>query len=462
MCAFIWPEERGTACAFGLPGGLLLAAGASGWFRLRHNSHHELTLPDGGIIVLLAWVGTSLAAAVPFMFAPTALSFSHAVFESVSGLTTTGLTLVDVTHASHAILLWRSILQLVGGAGLAIMMVAALIGPSGPAVSAAEGRAEQLVPHVRRSARLVLALYTGYVVLGITGYSLAGLTPFDAVAHTFTAVATGGFATHVESIGYWDSSAVEGVTIALMILGNLNFVTAWLLVSGNPGAFCRNSEVRLLVALILGASAGLFLLTTNGAYPGFATACRTAVFESISALTGTGFTTVDYAGWNPPGFLVLTVLMLVGGGACSTSGALKQVRVCVLVKSVYWEIRRALLPQRAVQPRTLWEGHGRSEITDARFYAITAYSSLYIGFWIAGALLLTAHGYGIGESLFEYASALGTVGLSTGITCPDAPLAVIWAETVAMFLGRLEFFVVFVSVVKLARDLVRMLRHTPE
>ena len=455
-CCVLWGTERADIVAFAVPGGLLVIGGACGWLRFGRNSRQELTLPDGGVIVLLAWLGASAAASFPFMLASVRLSFSHALFESVSGLTTTGLTLVDVTKASHAILIWRSILQLVGGAGLAIMMTATLIGPSSPVVSASEGRADQLVPHVRKSARLVLALYAGYVLLGIAGYSAVGLTSFDAVNHTFTAVATGGFSTYPDSIGHWDSPAVEGVTIMLMILGNLNFVTAWLLVSGNMRAFARNGEIRVLASLVLSGAVILFLLTTFGAYSTAGKAFRTALFESISALTGTGFTTTDYSGWNPLGFLLLIVLMLVGGGACSTSGALKQFRVYVLAKSVYWELRRALLPQRAVLPKTVWEGEQKSEVSDARMHAIAAYCFLYLASWGVGSLILTAYGYGVKESLFEYASALGTVGLSLGISTPDAPLGVIWTETVGMFLGRLEFFVVFVSLVKLLRDVTRM------
>jgi len=456
ICCVFWPKEAGEAWAFLLPAAVLLSVGALGWRWLRQARYQQLSIQDGGVIILLTWSAASLAGAVPFMGASTRLSFSHAVFECVSGLSTTGLTLVDVTRASHAILLWRSLLQLAGGAGLAILMVATLIGPSNPAVSAAEGRS-QLVPHVRRSARLVLILYSGYVAIGIVGYLVVGLNPFDAVAHTFAAVATGGFSTYPDSIGHWDSAAVEALTLLLMVLGNLNFVTAWILIKGDFRAFFRNGEIRLLFILILSAGLLLLFVTTRGAYAGVSRACRVAVFESVSALTGTGFTMIDYTGWNPFGFLVITLLMLVGGGACSTSGALKQLRVYVLIKSVFWEVRKALLPSRAVVSSSMWEGDRAVEIGDARLRSISVYAFLYLTMWLLGALVLTAHGNGVGESLFEYASALGTVGLSRGITNPGAPGLVIWTETAGMFLGRLEFFVVFSGLTKLVRDAHRML-----
>jgi trk system potassium uptake protein len=153
--------------------------------------------------------------------------FSRALFESVSGWTTTGLSVVDVTSAGPMILFWRSIIQLAGGAGLAIIMMSAIVGPTGVGISSAEGRSDQLVPHVRQSARLVLIIYTCYALPEPLAYRMAGMSLFDAVNHSFAAVSTGGFP-RVESIGYWDSTAIEAVTLPLMLLGNLSFVTAWL------------------------------------------------------------------------------------------------------------------------------------------------------------------------------------------------------------------------------------------
>lgn len=145
------------------------------------------------------------------------LNFTQALFESVSGWTTTGLSVVDVTQCSRLILLWRSIMQLAGGAGLAIIMLAAIVGPVGPALSIAEGRTDQLVPHVRKSAKMVLLIYAGYAAVGILAYHLAGLPLFDSINHSFAAISTGGFSTQPESIGHWDSVLVEAVTLPLMI-----------------------------------------------------------------------------------------------------------------------------------------------------------------------------------------------------------------------------------------------------
>ena len=153
------------------------------------------------------------------------------------------------------------------------------------------------------------------------------------------------------------------------------------------------------------------------------------------------------------GWLVLIVLMLIGGGIGSTAGGIKQYRVYVLFKSVLWEIKRALLPRTAVFQDYIWQGERKDFITEERIRRIGTFVFLYLLTYVIGTGIIAAHGYGLKESLFEYASALGTVGLSIGITGARTPPTILWAEIVGMFLGRLEFFVVMISLVKVARDL---------
>ncbi|MEW6753719.1 MAG: potassium transporter TrkG [Candidatus Latescibacterota bacterium] len=207
LATFAWPEEIRHAPGFLVPAGTLAAVGWGLWRGLRPRAPGVLTLQGGGVIVLLAWVLASLFGAWPFM-AIEGMAFHLGVFEAVSGWTTTGLSVVDVEQAPHTLLLWRSVMQWVGGAGLAIVMLAALLGPAGPALAAAEGRGQQLVPQVRQSARLVVLIYAGYVAVGVPPCWLAGMDGFDAVNHAFAALSTGGFSTHAASVGHWDSPVV--------------------------------------------------------------------------------------------------------------------------------------------------------------------------------------------------------------------------------------------------------------
>jgi trk system potassium uptake protein TrkH len=451
LICIAYPQETPTALAFGFPAGGLLLLGVLLWRVFRSDNSVTLSVQEGGIIVLVSWVVVILFSAWPFV-SVLGLSYSQAVFESVSGWTTTGLSVVDVTNAGPMILFWRSMIQLAGGAGLAIIMMSAIVGPTGVGISNAEGRNDQLVPQVRQSARLVLVIYGGYAAAGTLAYALAGMSLFDAVNHAFAAVSTGGFSTHPESIGHWNSPAIEAVSLPLMLLGNLSFVSAWFLWRGKLRAVTRNGEVRLLLVLIPFSVAAVFLLTCQSLYPQLGKSIRVALFETVSALTTTGFSTVSYSDWNAPGVLLLIILMLIGGGTCSTAGGIKQFRVYLLWKQIFWDIKRQFMPQSAIAENPIWEGNRRVFVNDSRLRQISGFVFLYLLTYTLGVMFLCACGYSLGNSLFEFASALGTVGLSVGVTTKNMPEAALWAETVAMFLGRLEFTVVIVSLLKLVKD----------
>ncbi|HUT54585.1 MAG TPA: TrkH family potassium uptake protein [bacterium] len=446
-----YPEEAVKAPAFLFPAGGLGLFGVLLWRLFRPASTVTLSVQEGGVIVLVSWVVVILFSALPFM-SVLRLSFSRAVFESVSGWTTTGLSVVDVTRAGPMVLLWRSVMQLAGGAGLAIIMMSAIMGPIGVGISTAEGRSDQLVPHVRQSARLVMIIYSCYAAAGTLAYRIAGMSFFDALNHAFTAVSTGGFSTRPESIGYWNSPAIEAVTLPLMVLGNMSFITAWFLWRGKLRAVARNGEVRLMAVLIPLSVATAFLLTCRAIYPQLGKSFRVSLFETVSALTTTGFSTVSYTNWNSFGVLLLIVLMLIGGGTCSTAGGIKQFRIYLLWKLLLWDIKRYLMPRTAVLERPVWEGNHRVFVDDARVRQAAVFIFLYLLTYAVGVAILCAGGFSLADSLFEFASSVGTVGLSVGVTSAQMPDAALWAETSAMFLGRLEFIVVIISLLKVFGD----------
>lgn len=445
------PSEARHPLAFIVPAGFLCGLGVALRGVTRGASKPTLSIQEGGVIVLISWLIVVFFSSLPFVFS-LKIPFSHAFFEAMSGWTTTGLSVIDVTTAGPMILLWRSVIQFAGGAGLAIIMMSAIAGPVGVGISSAEGRSEQLAPHVRESARLVLIIYSGNAIAGIIAYKLAGLSLFDAVNHAFAAVSTGGFSTRPESIGHWQSLAVEAVTLPLMLLGSLSFVTAWLMWRGKVRYVIRNGEVQLFAAVFPIATASLFLFSSHSFYPQLGKSCRVAIFETVSALTTTGFATVSYEHWNGFGVFLLIVLMLIGGGACSTAGGIKQYRIYILWKTLWFEFRRLLSPRNAVRQCPVWEGDRRVFIDDAKVRRIAVFIFLYTIVYTAGVGLMCACGFTARDSLFEFASAVGTVGLSMGVTSPSMPALVLWAETLAMFLGRLEFMVVFVSLAKLIKD----------
>ncbi|MCM2287071.1 MAG: TrkH family potassium uptake protein [Desulfobacula sp.] len=450
LVLFSNPEELSSAWAFCLPAGCLALLGIV-LRRLKPSSDITLSVQEGGVIVLISWVTVILFSAWPFV-PISGLPYSRAVFESVSGWTTTGLSVVDVSVAGHMVLLWRSIISLAGGAGLAIIMMSAIAGPTGVGISSAEGRSDQLVPHVRQSARLVLIIYTCYAAAGSLAYWAAGMSFFDAINHSFAAVSTGGFSTQPESIGYWNSAAVEAVTLTLMVLGNLSFVTAWFLWRGKFGLVLKNGEVRLQAFLIPLSAAAAFLLTCQALYPQLGKSLRVAVFETVSALTTTGFSTVGYGNWNSFGICLMICLMLIGGGTCSTAGGIKQFRIYLLYKLLLWDLGRYFMPRTAVVERHIWEGSRRVFVDDARVRQVAVFVFLYLIIYGLGVMVLCACGYNLSDSLFEFASSLGTVGLSVGVTAVGMPDVALWAEILAMFVGRFEIIVLIVSLIKLSKD----------
>jgi len=308
------------------------------------------------------------------------------------------------------------------------------------------------VPHVRHSARLVARIYAGYAVVGVVGLRLAGMSWFDAVNHAFAAVSTGGFSTRAASFGHWDSVMVEAVTLPLMVLGSTNFQLAylcwqrrWRAVRGNPEL--RFAGVATAVALplvYLGAVRGLDLPAAK--------ALRVTVFETVSALTTTGFNSVPYAESAAVAPLVLVPLMLIGGASGSTAGGLKQIRVYILLRALSAELRRLRVPREVVLAPFLWRGSERVFLEAPAALQVAVFAVAYGLVYVAGVGVLVAAGVEPGAACFEYASALGTVGLSVGVTTPDAGAAVLWAEIVGMLLGRLEILVVFVALAQAWHD----------
>ena len=451
IALFAYPEEMNLAWGFLIPGLLLVVVSWLFWCGLKDSST-SLSVQDGTIIVVLSWIIAIAFGTIPLITIG-GLNITQAVFESTSGWTTTGLSVIDVSQASHLVLLYRSTIQLVGGAGFAILALSAIIAPAGIGLATAEGRSEQLVPNIRRSAKLVLNIYTGYVAVGIVALRLAGMNWFDAVNHAFAALSTGGFSTRAASVGYWDSPVIEAVTIVLMLLGTLNFLTSYLLLTGRFSAVIRNSEVKLQALVIPLCITILLLGVTNKLDFTFNQALRITVFETITALSTSGFSTVSYTNWSSIGWLVLIVLMLIGGGTGATAGGIKQFRIYALYRGVVWEVRRQLLPKDAVTEPDIWQGETRQFLSDRQLRQISMFVFLYLAIYLAGSGIITAYGYSLAESLFEYASALSTVGLSVGVTAPDAPIGLLWTEITGMFLGRLEFLTVFVGLIRLSRDI---------
>lgn len=430
---------------------VVLGFGAKKLF-LKENDNVKLSIQEGGVTVVFSWITAVIICALPFVISGQ-LNFVQAVFEAVSGLTTTGLSVVNVEKTSNIFLLWRSVMQFLGGAGLAVIMLSAIIGPNGVGLYNAEARSDRLMPNIKKSTKLIMIIYVGYIIGGIILYILFGMPWFDAVNHSIAAVSTGGFSTKTASIGYYESVSIELITIILMILGTINFAAHAVLLKGKIKNFCRIGEIRFMTLLFFISIPITFYFCTINLFESVSKAWRVAAFEIVSAVSTTGFSTVGYGNWNGFGAFMLIIVMIIGGGSGSTAGGMKHYRVYVLLKSLWWNIKSFILPKRIFKQYYVIRPEGKYYVNDKHVNEISSIITVYLSMFVVCVFILLAHGYGIKESMFEIASCLSTVGLSMGVTSPDAPNLVLITESAAMFMGRLEFIVVFYAFLKIIKDM---------
>ncbi|WP_324823057.1 TrkH family potassium uptake protein [Sinanaerobacter sp. ZZT-01] len=444
-----YPEEIGDAKYFILPGVSCLFFGYLLSFLVRSGEKTPLNPGQSAFIVTSSWLLAILASGMPF-FITGQYNFTQAMFESTSGWSTTGLSVVDVENTSHIFLMHRSLMLFFGGIGLVLIMVSVLKDASGMRLYQAEGHSDKLLPNLIQSSRLILSIYTGYIAAGTVLYMLFGMDWFDAVNHAIAAVATGGFSTKSESIGYFNSVPIEIVSIILMFLGSTNFVASLYIFRGKFRNFFRYCELRFTFFLFLfSTSLFAFFLWRKQDYP-ILQSFRVAAFQAVSAFSTTGFQTVpSFAVWSSALSLPLILLMIIGGEAGSTAGGVKQFRIWVFLKGIYWSLRDTFYSDRIVRVNYVKKPDTDEVIGNKQRAEIGSFLFLYLLIMLTGTLILCAYGYPLKESLFEISSAMGGVGLSCGITSYSASTSILWVLMCGMFIGRLEIYVVAISVIHL-------------
>ena len=396
--------------------------------------------------VLFTWFWGILVGAMPFLFSGH-LNFVQALFESVSGWTTTGLSVLDVSRTSYIFLFYRSFMQYCGGLGFIMMMVMLVSDKRSMGLFQAEGHPDKLMPNLRKTAQTIFAMYLVFLFLGTVAYIIAGMPLFESICHAMCSLSTGGFSTRLNSIGEYHSLAIETVTIVLMLLGTTNFAALLLLLRRKWRRVLRVSEVRFLFVLLLVFVPLIALSLSHELGLGIGEAFRHAWFNAASALSTTGYATMGYDSW--PAFAVglLILLMLIGGGMGSTAGGLKLTRVYLILRMVGQNLKRKLVPGRFVDTPTYTKAQGKARIDDALCADTLGFVGCYLVLFLAGALALTlTAGCSLTEAMFEFASALGTVGLSIGLTGPATGSATLVVEMIGMILGRLEIFIVLTGI----------------
>ena len=411
-----------------------------------NNSQWKYTMRSGSLTVLYAWGYGFIAGALPFVLSGQ-LPFIRALFEAVSGWTTTGLSVMDVSVTPHIFLFHRSFMQFCGGLGFIMMMVMFIQEKQSMNLYNAEGHPDKLMPNLKKTARTIFYMYISFLFVGTLLYIIFKMEPFDSLLHAMSALSTGGFSTKLNSIGEYNSIAVDAITIVLMLIGTTNFAVLLIASKGKFKQVFRVSEIRFMIVLLSIFIPLIAISLSTGLNMSVGKSIQTAFFDVVSALSTSGYSSMSYIDWPPFAIGILILIMLIGGGIGSTAGGIKISRVYIMLRITIENIRKRLSPARRVSAPQYIRAQGKTAIDTTLVADITGFISCYLAIFIIGSLLITVTaGSTLSEAMFEFASALGTVGLSIGITGPTTGNATLVVEMVGMILGRLEIFIVFTGI----------------
>jgi len=449
--AVSWGLHDGAERAFNEAIILTMGSGFVMWLVTR-NDKRDLTIRDGFLMVVLVWTVLPAFAGLPLIIQFDA-SFTDAYFEAVSGLTTTGATVfTGLDKMPPSINVWRTQLIWVGGMGLIVLAVAVLplLGIGGRQMFKAETpgpmKDSKMTPRITETAKGLWGVYTGITACCIVAYRWAGMSWLDAVMHSFSTMGLGGFSSHDDSFGFFNSPAIEMVSIVFMLIAGMNFATHFMAFSGRSmRPYRRDPEAGWFLVVTLGSVSGIAVfLVANDVYPGFAEALRYSAFNVVSIATTTGFSTTDYNLW--PMFAPLWMLFLscFATSAGSTGGGIKMIRAIILYKQVNRELVRAIHPN-AVYPVKI----GSEALPGNILFAVLAFGFVYVVCIVSMTLLLSLSGLDIVSAFSAVVASINNTGPGLNQVGPATTYAILtdfqtWVCTIAMLLGRLEIFTLLV------------------
>ena len=405
----------------------------------------ELSIKDGYGIVGFSWIAASLTGALPFLISGAIPSFSLAFFESASGLTTTGSTILSNIEAlPRGILFWRSFLHWLGGMGIIVLSVAILpyLGLGGMQLFKAESPGptkDKLQPRIQVTAKLLWSVYVFITVICLILLKAVGLDWFDAACHTFGTVATGGFSTYNTSIAHFNSPLIEYIIIFFMMVAGISFALHYRALTGNPGVYKHTAELRFYIAIIMGATLLIYISRVDENLP-WEQDLRECLFQVVSILTTTGYGTADFEKWKPLAHFVLLALMVVGGCAGSTGGGFKVVRILLLGKYLKTSLNQQLHPSGVFVIKLDGIRVKREVIQNILGFCMVATFIICLSSFLLtlfGTDILTATTAAL-SCLCNIGPGLGDIGPTenfSGIHTPG-----IWTLSLCMIMGRLEVF----------------------
>jgi trk system potassium uptake protein TrkH len=443
-------DDDGIVWAFAETFAVCVVIGLVLWLPAR-NRREDLRLRDGFAVTALVWTMLCTVCALPFVLGPTELSFTDAFFESTSGLTTTGATvIIGLDVLPRSLLLYRQSLHLLGGMGIVIFAVAVLpmlrIGGSQlfRAESSGTVRDARLTPRIAETAKSLWLIYAGLVLACAFAYWVAGMSMFDAAMHAFSTVATAGFSTYDASLGHFDSPLIEAIAVLFMLLGGVNFALhflAWR--RATTSVYFGDAEFRIFLAIIVAGSVAIgAILWFEGTYPTLIESLRHGSFQWVANLTTTGLTTEGFADW--PGFapLALILVAFIGGCSGSTAGGMKTVRIMILFLQGVREIRQLVHPRGRFLVKL-----GKLSVPGAVLAAVTGFCTLYVAAFTVITMILSVTGLDLLSAFSAAASSINNLGPGLGVVASNFRELTdfgTWVCSFAMILGRLEVFTLLV------------------
>jgi len=423
---------------------------------------HRVRVLDVFITVTSSWALLTFVGALPFWLTGWIPAFDDAMFEAVSGFTTTGATVLrPIEGTGPGVLFWRALTQWMGGMGVIVLVVAVLptVGSGGMSLLEAEApgpTGERLTPRVRQTARRLWAVYIGFTVVLAAAYVVAGMSLYDGVAHSFTTVSTGGFSPYNRSLGHFESVAIEWIAIVAMFVAGSSFTLLYRLLRGAPGPLLRSKEFQLYGFLVLLVSAVLFVV--NDASGSLADRIRGSMFATTTVMSTTGYATDDFGSWSQAAQALIMILLPIGAMAGSTAGGVKLIRVLAIASYAHREALRHLHP-KLVRPVRV----GGGIMPDRTADKVVGFLVLALATFGGGALLIALTGPDIVTSFSAAATAFGNVGPGLGDVGPtndflELPRFARWVTMAQMLLGRLEIYPVILalSVITLRRRYRRL------
>jgi len=455
LIVWFYPDEIKYVTYFAVPGVFSILLGA--WLGRHQEKVEDVNLRQAMVASAFIWLFASAISVVPFIKIAH-MSFLDSYFESMSAWTGTGLTMMSHLSSYPKILLfWRAWMQWLGGIGIVLVALTILIRPGVAAARLykAEARSERILPNLANTSKVIFEIYLVLTLLGTYLYYINGMNLFDALTHAMTGLGTGGMSTHDQSIGYFHSMSIEAVTIFLMIMGAVNFTVHYRMFSTRRlRAFFEDVQVRYMFIFLVPVITLLAYSLVEAGDP-VGTALRQSVFHSVSAITCTGFQISNLSNYPEIAKFLIAFLMVIGGGAGSTAGGIKLIRVTLMYESLKWTLQQAILPRGAVIKRKV----GNYVFSEADLQEVMGFTMTYFAILLIGTVYTTFRlNVSLINAFFEIASAQGNVGLSVGITSPALPPDMKILLILHMWIGRLEIFstlVFMISVFFLAPRMVR-------